>query len=127
MKAPTGQEAGYYNVTLITTIGNQRNQYYFNHWTSGNFTLYNYRVTPEIYSVSSNEASLNGNELTIIGDGFSIYENVVSVTAGGLPCEINYVDGQNIQCSVVAGSAAPGAFNVGAQGVFVTSYYGASI
>jgi hypothetical protein len=120
-----GQPGGYYSTILNTTAGSQRNQFQMQHYRSTDLTdVYHFKVAPEIYFVSSNEASTLGNRLTVLGDGFGIDPQAVSVKAGGLPCAIEYIDTNNITCQVASGSSAfaAGAANVGPQGVTVSVY-----
>jgi hypothetical protein len=84
-------------------------------------SFYHFTVKPEIYQVSSNEASLLGNQLTVLGDGFGIDPRVVTVKAGGLPCAVSSISTYQLTCTVAPGATA-NTSNVGPQGVFVSVY-----
>jgi len=52
---------------------------------------YEFAVTAEITSISSNQGGTSGNRLTITGNGFGKDKETVSINAGGLDCIVNSV------------------------------------
>lgn len=61
---------------------------------------YEFVVTAEVTSISSNQGGTSGNRLNIAGNGFGTATDDVSVDISGLNCSIVSITNTEIVCDV---------------------------
>lgn len=118
-------EAGYYSSNFQTIYGNSRRLAILPS-KGGPATPINYDFTniPEILSVSTNTAGNHGANLTLTGTGFSTDTSKITVTAGGLPCDVKRATNSLIICQVANGESVSSSINIGGGGVTYKKYIG---
>lgn len=69
-----------------------------------NFT-YHTTIMPLIINLSENIGSSEAHKLTINGSGFGSVKNAVDVRVAGVPCSVNSVSPNSIECTVRSGNS----------------------
>lgn len=93
-----------YKITLKTKWGDPIAKSSSQMLTADGQSEYQFILTPDISDIDNHSGGENGNLLKITGSAFGSKKENVSVSAGGLDCEIQEISNTEITCKVSPGS-----------------------
>jgi hypothetical protein len=92
--------AGKYSINAETVWGTPYKLSTTSMLTADGLESYEFIVTAEVTSISTNSGGNSGNRLTINGTGFGTDDSVVTVDVAGIPCSVISVSYTEIVCDL---------------------------